>query len=61
MNDIVRRLRDYENETGPVSLRGLRDDAASEIVALRVALVLSTITLMILALQPQSVVWSWLR
>jgi hypothetical protein len=26
--EIVRRLRAYENETGPVTLRGLRDDAA---------------------------------
>ena len=25
---IVRRLRAYENETGPESARGLRDDAA---------------------------------
>ena len=35
---IVRRLRAYENETGPVTLRGLRDDAASEIIWLRIGL-----------------------
>jgi hypothetical protein len=36
---IVRRLRAYENEIGPVSLRGLRDDAAREIVSLRVIVI----------------------
>jgi hypothetical protein len=34
-NQIVRRLRSYENETGPITLRGLRDDAAWEIVTWR--------------------------
>ena len=40
---IVRRLRAYENETGPVTLRGLRNDAASEIVMLRFALIAAAV------------------
>jgi hypothetical protein len=38
---IVRRLRSYENETGSVSLRMLRDDAASEIVAYRIGMIVA--------------------
>jgi hypothetical protein len=40
---IVRRLRVYENERGPESVRGLRDDAASEIVTLRATVVATTV------------------
>jgi len=42
---IVRRLRDYENEVGPVTMRLLRDDAAREIVSLRFLLALSFVVL----------------
>ena len=39
----MRRLRAYENETGPVTLRGLRDDAAREIVSWRLMAIVAAV------------------
>jgi hypothetical protein len=48
---IVRRLRAYGKETGPESIRGLRDDAAREIVTWRViAFVIGALPLLLLLL-----------